>query len=156
MAYNFCWFSGTVLQSGFSKTGDWTYAIGQLNIGSARKPVLLVAGIIAYLVSLKLVRLQANRFEQACPAFPLKRNMVYAYLAVAMAATVSGLFFQQNRTDAALEGFLEAIGLLPILFVIPGKQTKASQYEMNASPVVTTLVFVLFIAFCFTLGKGLS
>lgn len=25
MSYNFFWFSGTILQSSFSKTGDWTY-----------------------------------------------------------------------------------------------------------------------------------
>lgn len=155
MAYNLCWFSGTLLQSGFSKNGDWTYAIALLNITALAKPVLIVAGIAAYVVSVKIIQLQFNRVNVAFVEFPLKQGVIYAYFAAAMAATIAGLFFKYDSVRAALEGLLEALGLLPILFIVPGKQNRTGNYEIGANQTVTVSVFMLFIVFCLTFGRGI-
>jgi hypothetical protein len=156
MAYNLFWFSGTILQSGFSNAGDWTYAIKELNIGSLGKPVLVIAGVTAYLLSIKIIRLHVNRAGLIFPGFPLKQSVFYSYFAAAIAAIIAALFFKYDRTHAAIEGFLEMLGALPIIFIIPGLQSKANNYEFRAGPVFTVSVFILFITFCFTLGRGIS
>lgn len=156
MAYNLFWFSGTILQSGFSKAGDWTYAIKELNIGFLGKPVLVIAGVMAYLLSIKIIRLHANRVKLIFAEFPLKKSVVYAYFAATIAAIIAGLFFKYDKSGAALEVLLEMLGLLPIIVIIPGIKTKVNKYELRASPIVTVSVFILFITFCFTLGRGIS
>jgi len=156
MAYNLCWFSGTILQSGLSKTGDWTYAIKELRIGTLGKPVLVISGALAYLLSIKIIRLHVNRIGHTFAGFPLKQSVVYSYFAAAIAAIIAGLFFKYDRTHAALEGFLEILGSLPFLFTVPGIQTKVYNYKLSASSIIPISVFILFIAFCFTLGRGIS
>ncbi|OQP60605.1 hypothetical protein A3860_32850 [Niastella vici] len=156
MAYNLCWFSGTILQSGFSKTGDWTYTIKELNIGALGKPVLIIAGVIAYLLSMKIIRVHVNKIGLIFAEVPLRQSVVCSYFAAAITAIVSGLFFKYDRTHAAIEGLLEMLGSLPIIFIIPGIQTKVNNYELRAGPIVTVSVFILFITFCFTLGRGMS
>ena len=49
LAYNLFWFSGTIIESSYDKTRDWTYTVAQLNIGAVTKPLLIIVGIIAYL-----------------------------------------------------------------------------------------------------------
>lgn len=156
MAYNLFWFSGTLLQSGLSKTGDWTYAIKELKIGALGKPVLVIFGALAYLLSIKIIRLHVNRIGTSFADFPLKQSIVYSYFAAAIAAIITGLFFKYDRTHAALEGFLEILGSLPIIFIIPDIQTKGYNYELRASPIIPISAFIFFIAFCFTLGRGIS
>ena len=156
MAYNLFWFSGTILQSGLSKAGDWTYAIKELNVGALGKPVLVIAGVIAYLLSIKIIKSHVNRVGLIFAEFPLRQSVVSSYFSAAIAAIITGLFFKYDRTHAALEGFLEMLGSLPIIFIIPGIQTKVNNYELRASPIVTVSVFILFITFCFTLGRGIS
>jgi len=156
MVYNLCWFSGTILQSGLSKVGDWTYTIKELNIGALGKPVLVIAGMIAYLLSIKIIRLHVNRVGLIFAGFPLRQSVAYSYFAAAIAAMIAGLFFKNDRINAALEGLLEMLGSLPILFIIPGIQSKVNNYELRAGPIVTVSVFILFITFCFTLGRGIS
>jgi len=57
MADNFFWFSGTLLQSSFSKTGDWVYAIKELHIGDFGRPALIIAAIAAYWISIRMIKL---------------------------------------------------------------------------------------------------
>jgi len=150
MAYNFFWFSGTILESGFSKTGDWVYAIKELIPGTFGKPVLLVAGIIAYLISVRIVRGSIHKVgELNAGAFR------YAYIAALVAATVAGAFYSPDRTHAAFEGSLEAIGLLPILFVGSGKKANPDHDVSRWAVKFSLIVFFLFAVFCFTLGRGI-
>ncbi|MBO9202065.1 MULTISPECIES: hypothetical protein [Niastella] len=155
MAYNLFWFSGTLLQSGLSKAGDWTYTIKELNIGTIGKPVLVIAGTIAYLLSIKIIWLHVNRIGLVFAEFPLRQSIVYSYFAAAIAATIAGLFFKYDRIHAAFEGLLEMSGSLPVMFIIPGIQTKVNNYELRASQIVIISIFILFIIFCFTLGRGI-
>jgi len=154
MTYNLFWFSGTILQSGFS-TGDWTYSINELHIGTLGKPVLIIAGIMAYLLSIKITRRHVNRMKEIFTGFQLKQSILYAWLAAVTAAVIAGLFFKYDRMHAAFEGLLEAIGALPIIF-ITGKQTKANNYQPATSPVFVVVIFVLFVAFCLALGRGIA
>lgn len=62
MAYNLFWFSGTLLQSVISKTGDWNYFPEQY-FGPYGFIFLIFAGITAYYLSGKLVKLQFNDIE---------------------------------------------------------------------------------------------
>ncbi|MEO7049264.1 MAG: hypothetical protein ABI091_28430, partial [Ferruginibacter sp.] len=114
MSYNFFWFSGTILQSSFSKTGDWAYLIQQFNIGTFAKPLLIITGIIAYIFSIKLIRVILNKIRIYFPEFPLKQSILYSWFAAASAAVIAGLFFSNDKMHAAFEGLMEMIASLPI------------------------------------------
>ncbi|SFE63432.1 hypothetical protein SAMN05518672_108183 [Chitinophaga sp. CF118] len=156
LAYNLFWFSGTILQSGFSNAGDWTYAIKELKIGIFGKPVLVMAGVIAYFLSIKIVRLHINKAGIIFSEFSLRQSIVCSYLAAVIAAIITGLFFKPDRIQAAFEGLLEMLGSLPILFINRGTQPKSNNYELKANLIVIASVFIFFITFCFTLGRGIS
>lgn len=154
MAYNFFWFSGTILQSSFSKTGDWTYAIKELNIGSFGKPLLIIVGIDAYYLSIRLIGTHFKKFSSLYPGFPLKQSIFYSYIAAVAAAAIAGLFFSPDRIHAAFEGLLEMIGSIPILFMVSRKKVKLESLEIKPDMFLNATILVLFIIFCLTLGRG--
>jgi hypothetical protein len=147
MAYNFFWISGTLLHSSISKTGDWTYAIKELHIGALEKPVLIIAGVAAYWIAIRMIRpLFNNEFQSRQP-------ILYAYFAAAAAAVISGLFSNYGRGPSALEGLLEVVGSLPILFLV--RKGQASTGEPRASMGFNAVILVVFVIFCLTLGRGI-
>jgi hypothetical protein len=156
MSYNFLWFSGTILQSGFSETGDWTYAVTELNIGMYKEPVLVIAGIAAYYVSMRLIRIHLIKIRSGAPAFPLRQGIWYSYCFAGIAAAVAGLCFQPGRAHAAFEGLLETAGLLPVMFIGFRQGAADEAYEIKSGPALFLGISILFGLFCLTLGRGLA
>lgn len=156
MSYNFCLFSGTILQSSFSKTSDWTYALEQLDIGMFEKVILIPTAITAYYYSIKLIKEQFIKINLYFAEFPLRKSIYYSYFAAAIAAMVAGLFFAPARVSAAQEGLLEMTASLPILFIVPGDRIKVEVHETESRLHFNIIVFILFIVFCLTLGKGFN
>lgn len=155
MAYNLFWFSGTIVQSSFSKTGDWTYAVAQLNIGAFEKPLLLSMGLIAYVIAIKLV---ANRFSNLrfrLLELSIKQHLYYAYFFGVLAAVMAGLLFAPNRIAASKEGFLEMMASLPILFIKHSSSETVPQHSVRSPWLFCISVCVAYFLFCFTLGKGI-
>jgi len=155
MAFNLFWFSGTILQSSFSKHGDWTYFILQMNFGSAGKPVLVIAGIAAYYFSIKLLGIQILKFKSETPEFPLRKSIHYSYIAAAVAAIVAGLFFAPDRIHAAFEGLLEMIGSLPLLFMKFDKSAENTELKIGTFTTMNLVVSIIIVLFCLTLGRGI-
>jgi hypothetical protein len=146
MADNFFWFAGTLLQSSFSKTGDWVYAIRELHIGTFERPALIIAAIAAYWISIRMIRpFFTNEFVSGRP-------ILYAYFAAIAAAVISGLFSEYGRGRSAFEALLEVISALPLLFIVRKRQ---GGYNSRASMGFNVTVLVLFIIFCLTLGRGI-
>ena len=156
MSYNLFWFSGTILQSSFSRTGDWTYVITKLNIGTMQKPVLVILGIIAYFFSIKCIRTQLDKINLNFNQLPLKQIIYYSYFAAAAAAVIAGLFFKYDRVHSAFEGLLEMIASLPILFIGGTEKVKNNIYEPSINIIFSIATFILLIIFCLTLGVGIS
>ncbi|MEO5943590.1 MAG: hypothetical protein ABIP30_07720 [Ferruginibacter sp.] len=156
MSYNLFWFSGTILQSSFSKTGDWTYLIQQFNIGTFAKPLLIITGIVAYVFSIKLVTVILNKIRIHFPEFPLRQSILCSWFAAASAAVIAGLFFSNDRIHAAFEGLMEMIASLPIIFISIKEKIKFTNYKMRTYFIFNLSVFLLFIFFCFTLGRGIG
>ena len=155
MAYNFFWFSGTILQSSYSKTGDWVYAVAQLKIGTFAKPLLIIIGIIAYLLSFKLV---VNRFSNLKFRFSeitLRQSTCYAYFFGILGAMVAGLFFTSNEIAASREGLMEMVASLPILFISRRENKNKIQTTLKINWIFYFSVCVAYILFCLTLGKGI-
>lgn len=153
MSYNFFWFSGTILQSGFSKAGDWTFTVALLNIGILSQPFLIIIGIIAYIVSIKLV---ANRFSNLrFSKITLKQSTYYAYLFGTLAAIVAGLFFAPDRISSSKEGLLEMIASLPVLFMNKRENEKAKLITVKTNWIFYLTVCAAYILFCLSLGKGI-
>jgi hypothetical protein len=155
MSYNLFWFSGTILHSSFSKRGDWTYFISQMNIGTLSKPLLVVAGIGTYYFSIRLISKQIQLFSFKFPEFPLRKAIHYSYIAAAVAAMIAGLFFAPDRINAAKEGLLEMIGSLPILFIKIGQTEETENIKLGNYTTLNLTICAVFILFCFTLGHGL-
>ena len=154
MSYNFYWFSGTILQSSFSKMGDWTYTINQLNIGMFGKALLILSSITAYYFSIKLIKAQFIKIKLYFSEFPLRQSIYYSYFAAVIAAVIAGLFFAPARATAAREGALEMIASLPILFIVSRDRIKVDAYETKSRLSFNIIIFILFIVFCLTLGQG--
>ncbi|MCB0747130.1 MAG: hypothetical protein KDC90_06645 [Ignavibacteriae bacterium] len=154
LAYNLFWFSGTIIESSY-KTGDWTYAIAQLNIGALTKPLLIIVGIISYLLSIKLV---ANRFSDLKFKFSkitLRQSTYFAYFFGVLAAIVAGLFFAPDRIAASKEGLMEMVASLPILFINKKDSEDNKQLTDKTNWIFYFAVLVTYILFCLTLGKGI-
>jgi len=155
MIYNFYWFSGTILQSSFSKIGDFTYAVKQLNIGMFGKFILITGALASYYFTIRLNKTHFNKISLLLPEFPLKQFVYYSYIAAAVSATIAGLFFPFERIMAAHEGLLEMIASLPIVFIGSKDKLKIDVYNIKSNLITFNLiVIILYILFCFTLGRG--
>jgi hypothetical protein len=155
MAYNLFWFSGTLVQSGFGKVGDWTFAVAQLNIEALAKPLLVISGIIAYYIAIKLVANGFSNLKFRFPEISLKQSVYYAYLFGILASILAGLFFAPNRISASKEGLLEMLASLPILFINKKENQNEKQITVTANLIFCVSVCVLYFLFCVTLGKGI-
>ncbi|HKI79244.1 MAG TPA: hypothetical protein VKA26_11940 [Ignavibacteriaceae bacterium] len=155
MSYNLFWFSGTILQSSFSKTGDWTYFISQMDQGTFGNPILIIGGIAAYYFSIKLISVQISKFSSEFPEFPLKRSIYFPYFASALAAIIAGLFFSPDRMTAAKEGLLEVVGSIPLLFMKFERSPGNTGLKLGNVTTINLSICIVFILFCFTLGQGI-
>jgi hypothetical protein len=160
-SYNFFWFAGTVLNSGISKIDDWTFAVKRLNAGGFEKPLLIIASILVYYLFIKLVEAEVKKVNLRFPRFPLKKSIYYSYIAASLAAVIAGLFYNPGRIHASLGALFEMIASVPILFIV-NREVKGEEETKNYIPNSKTAIIygvaaaVLFIAFCLTLGWGIT
>lgn len=154
LSYNLFWFSGTILQSGFSNNGDWTYLVKESKLAAIETPVLIFAGITAYYFSMKIVRSHFAEFSRYFRNFPLKESIYYSYFATTIAAVIAGLFFAPGRIHAAIEGLLEMLGSIPILFIKFWNSPEAREFEQKSGNTFNAIIVIIFILFCLTLGRG--
>ncbi|MCB0497029.1 MAG: hypothetical protein KDC79_12895 [Cyclobacteriaceae bacterium] len=155
MAYNLFWFSGTIVQSALSKTGDWTHAIARLTSDDWVKPLLLIFGILSYWLSIKLSSNRIANLNFGFLQISLRQIMLYAFLFAAVSAYVAGLFYTPDRLGASKEGLMEMVASLPILFLTKMKQKETIQATAKTPWVFYISVFTGYILFCFLLGKGI-
>jgi hypothetical protein len=156
-AYNLFWFSGTILHSAISQSGDWTFAIKELLSEPYSKILLISAGIIFYMIIIRLLNYYLSLNANEPQTEPLsKHTILYSYLFATLGAFVAGLFYATDRLHSGLEGLLEMAASLPILFLKFRKKTIHKTYQFRLNYYVGLAVFILYIAFCLTLGKGIT
>lgn len=156
-AYNLFWFSGTILHSAISKTGDWTFAIKEIVSEPYRKILLITVGILFYIIILRVLNfyLSIKNKEQQIEHLT-KNNIFYSFLFASVAAFVAGLFFQSDSLHSAVEGLLEMAASLPILFLKFGDNSFDKKYIFRPNYFFGLTVFLFYLAFCLTLGKGIT
>ncbi len=156
-AYNLFWFSGTILHSTISKTGDWTFAIKEVSSGLSGKFILIVSGIFFYVVFIRILNSYlANISNTSQSSLLAKQDIFYSFLFASISAFAAGLFFKQDRIDSAFECFLEMAGSLPILFLRQPAKTAITNDKYIESTLFNLSACILFIVFCLTLGKGIT
>ena len=156
-AYNLFWFSGTILHSGISKTGDWTFAVKEIVREPYAKVLLIISGILFYSVILRILNsylFYQNTRKQIEPL--TKKNIFYSYIFASISAFVTGLFFQSDRLHSALEGLLEMAASLPILFLKFRDNSIDENYKFKLNYYFGLTVLIFYLAFCLTLGKGIT
>ncbi len=154
-AYNLFWFSGTILQSAISKTGDWTFAVKEIVSEPYRKILLIIAGILFYIIIVRILDFYLSGKNKGKQIEPLtKNNIFYSFTFASVAAFVAGLFFQSDRLHSALEGLLEMAASLPILFLKFRNNSFDENYKFRPNYFFGSTVFMLYLVFCLTLGKG--
>jgi len=156
-AYNLFWFSGTILHSAISKTGDWTFAVKEIVSEPYGKILLIATGILTYIVILRVLNfyLRFKNIEQQIEPLT-KKNIFYSFLFASIAAFVAGLFFQTDRINAALEGLLEMVASLPILFLKFKNKSFDTNYKFRPNYYLALTVLIFYLFFCLTLGKGIT
>ena len=87
-AYNLFWFSGTVLHSLVSHTGDWTFAIMEISSGLAGKLILLAAGVSSYALFLRILQSQLAGDSQSRHANTITRQDILYPLLFATTARI--------------------------------------------------------------------
>lgn len=156
-AYNLFWFSGTILYSAISKTGDWTFAVKEIVSEPYGKILLIISGILFYIIIIRILnsylRLRNNE-EQIEPL--TKKNILYSFIFASIAAFVAGLFYQPERLHSALEGLLEMAASLPILFLKISNNPFDENYKFRLNHFFGLTVFIVYLVFCLTLGKGIT
>jgi len=156
-AYNLFWFSGTILHSAISKTGDWTFAIKQISSGLSAKFILIVAGVLFYALFIRVLNSYLADTSKVSPSDSLTRqDIFYSFLFASVAAFTAGLFFKPDRIHSAFECLLEMAASLPILFLsfINKPNMTNDKYESNL--FFNFSICIMFIVFCLTLGKGIA
>ncbi len=157
MLYSFYWFSGTIIESSFSGSGDWTYLIKQLDLRGLGKIILIITGMAAYYFSIRLNYRQFNEIRFTFSEFPLKQFIYGSYIAATLAAVIAGLFFTPDRIMAAREGLLEMIASMPIIFIGSKDKLRIEAYNIKSNlRIFNFIVTIIFILFCFTLGRGFN
>ena len=156
-AYNLFWFSGTILHSAISKTGDWTFAVKEIVSEPYRKILLIIAGILFYIIILRILNFYLSIKNKEQQIEPLtKKNIFYSFIFASVAAFVAGLFFQSDRLHSALEGLLEMAASLPILFLKFRNNSFNENYRFSPNYFFGFTVLILYLVFCLTLGKGIT
>lgn len=157
IAYNLFWFSGTVLHSAFSKTGDWTFAIRELHVGQFGKPILIMAGVLFYAIILRILNSYLTvRFKESQNISLTKAEIYYPLLFASIAAIAAGLIFKPERLHSGFEGLLEMAGSMPILFLKLNDNAVKTNDRYKLNYIFVMIVCVLYVIFCLTLGKGIS
>ena len=155
MSYNFFWFSGTLLQSGLSSSGDWTYTMQRYNLGIFGTILLITLSIIAFYLSIGFCREQIKEINFNFSIFPLRQFIRYSYIGATVSAAIAGLFFAPDRLLAAREGLYEMLASIPIIFIASKDKSIINDYKIKSRPAAfNVIVILLFILFCFTLGRG--
>ena len=156
-AYNLFWFSGTILHSAISKTGDWTFAVKEVVREPYAKILLIITGILFYVVILRVLNFYLSTKNKEQQIEPLtKKNIFYSFIFASAAAFVAGLFFQSDRLHSALEGLLEMVASLPILFLKFRNNSIDENYKFRLNYYFGFTVLIFYLAFCLTLGKGIT
>ncbi|MDH1882802.1 MULTISPECIES: hypothetical protein [Empedobacter] len=156
-AYNLFWLSGTILHSAISKTGDWTFAVKEVVGEPYAKILLIFTGILFYFIILRVLNFYLSTKNNEQHIEPLtKKNIFYSFIFASVAAFVAGLFFQSDRLHSALEGLLEMASSLPILFLKFGENSFEESYKSKPNYFLELIVIIIYIAFCLTLGKGIT
>ncbi|MDP4260065.1 MAG: hypothetical protein Q8937_17700 [Bacteroidota bacterium] len=155
MVYNLCWFSGTMLESIIKSDGDWSHAANELNLSShITHWLLLLVSVLSYMVFFRMTR---SCLVQQFQTSPYSKNqlLLYPYLFAVVASFFAGLFFAGDRWNTAIGGVLELVSSLPLLFIRfkPGTTSGAHPRPFRVSYITAALI--LFVVFCFTMGKGI-
>jgi len=69
---------------------------------------------------------------------------------------MTGLFFQSDRLHSALEGLLEMAASLPILFLKFRDNFIDENYKFRLNYYFGLTALIVYLAFCLTLGKGIT
>jgi hypothetical protein len=156
-AYNLFWFSGTILHSAISKTGDWTFAIKEISSGFFEKCILIAASLLFYVLFIRILNSYlAGTFNVSQRNALRKQDIIYSFFFAALAAFTSGLFFKSDRMHSAFECLLEMAASLPVLFLRQSVTTNLTNDKYVNNNFFNFSVCILFIAFCLTLGKGIA
>jgi hypothetical protein len=156
-AYNLFWFSGTILHSSISKTGDWTFAMKEVSPGVAGKFILIVAGLVFYAVFIRIINSYfADTSNTRQNSLFARQDIFYSFLFASISAFAAGLFFKPGRIHSAFECLLEMAASLPVLFLGQTDKTNMTNDEHIDRTLFSFSVCVLFIVFCLTLGKGIT
>jgi hypothetical protein len=156
-AYNLFWFSGTILHSVISKTGDWTFAVKEIVREPYAKILLIISGISFYVIILRVLNfyLSIKNGDQQIESLT-RKNIFYSFIFASIASFVAGFFFQSDRLHSALEGLLEMTASLPILFLKFRDKSIDENYKFRPNHFFRLTVFILYLFFCLTLGKGVT
>lgn len=153
--YNLFWFCGTIVHSALSKTGDWTFALHGIVAASWSISILVTSGLLCYALVFKLLSSHlTTAIHNNQHSVVTQLDIAVAFLFASLASTTAGLFFAPDRLHAALEGLLEMAAVVPILFLKFQKHTSPRSTLLKPNRVLPLTAAVLYILFCFTLGKG--
>ena len=79
MAYNLFWFSGTLVQSGFSKEGDWSYAMASPASRKFGQATAMACWRIGLLYVHQIGGQPILRLRFQIPGLPIKQSTYQAY-----------------------------------------------------------------------------
>ncbi len=157
IAYNLFWFSGTLLHSAASNAGDWTFAIEEISSGFFGKIILIVTGLLFYILFIRILNFYLSDTSKINQNDSIsKQDILYSFLFAALAAFTAGLFFKKAPLHSAFECLLEMAASLPILLLRFNSKTKLTNHKYRNNNFFNFSVCILFIIFCFILGKGIS
>jgi hypothetical protein len=128
-----------------------------LNSAAYAKILLTISGILFYVIILRILNFYLSIKNKEQQIEPLtKKNIIYSFIFASVAAFVAGLFFQSDRLNSALEGLLEMVASLPILFLKFRNNAIDENYKLRLNYYFGLTALIFYLAFCLTLGIGIT
>lgn len=160
-AFNLFWGSGSLVISGITGSGDWSYAINSLQPVWIWRLVLFTAGIISYFAAVKIV---VNKVRELTLGNPerIPKLILIPYISAGISACVAAWIYVQDPLialkDASPQIFIYSVGFLFILQKVKRRKNKGFS---NYIPVTRNLVLIFFVIIIYSLfllvfGRGLS
>ena len=149
-AYNLFWFAGTIINSAFSKMGDWTFALEKLHAGAFNFPLLMIAGVFSYVLIMRLLNNAGKRVTVT------KQEIYCAFLFATISACIAGFLFKENRNGSAFEALLEMLASLPLLFLRFGNSPQTVLDKKKNPLLYSIFTLAFYFVFCLTLGRGIT
>ncbi|WP_130618478.1 hypothetical protein [Dyella amyloliquefaciens] len=150
-AITLLWVCGQAMEEAFDGSDDWGHVAHDLGWSSQWHWLLALAGLLGYIITLRMVSRLGSVLANGRPA-----RLLLPYATATLSAVVLGALWHGGRAASALDGFL-SFGVAPVGLLLIARRLAPMEPAPNVvSRSVGFVIFagVIWLAFALTVARG--